>query len=272
MKKIGIYINSANRADNVLTIRQFPIAWKKFTHIVVPKDQASSYEHYGWPVLALPKTVPSFLPPQRQWIMENAACDYVFLMDDDLTFDYRYEGLCLKRSDDVAMGKMIKDVLELMETYSLVGISCRSVNTLEHGSVKKNKGNMNRCYCVNRSHFLSEKCTFAPFDSFLIEDLYVTLTMMKAGHPTCILYTYAQEHKVSNDKGGCSLYRTLELEEKSAKYIVKAFPDITRLRVKKNKAGNFGKPILNGMVMKVSVTVDWKSFWNLQEKVGGFHY
>lgn len=259
--EIGIYINSANRADRVLTIRQFPASWKRITYIVVPESQADSYRHYGWPVLPIPKSVPSFLPPQRQWVMEHAKCDYVFLMDDDLTFEYRYQGLLLKKSDNTAMERMFADTLKFMETYPLVGISQRYGNNFELGSVQKNC-KVTRCYCVNKSVFLKNKFNLAPFNDFVAEDLYISLEMLKAGYPTRILFNYAQDHKARNQEGGCSLYRTLDVEEKSSKYMALTYPGVVKIQVKKRKGG-WGKPIGNGMTMTIGMRVSWNAFRNV---------
>jgi hypothetical protein len=257
--KVGIYINSANRADNVLTIRQFPIAWKKFTHIVVPGIQAASYEHHGWPVLALPKTVPSFLSPQRQWVMGNAKHDFVWLMDDDLSFDCRYDGIKLRKSNNEEMNLMLSDVLKLMEKYPLVGISGRYGNNHVPERLKENC-KVTRCYCVNKSVFLKEKFNLAPFDAFVMEDLAISLAVLEAGYPSCVLHDYAQGDKARNTPGGCSVYRTLDVQEKSAKCMVATHPGIVQIQMKKRKHG-WGKPIGDsGEVVRTGVKVSWRFF------------
>lgn len=257
-KELIIFINSSKRSDNVRTVRQFPSSWKRFTRIVTPFDQAPLYRALGWPVIPIPKGVPQFLSSQRQWVMENADCDYVFMMDDDLDFCYRLPGgTSLRKSGDEQMEAMLVDVQATMVDFPLVGISTRLGNnrvTQDHDDINR----VTRCYCIDRNVFQTVGCTFAPYEPFAMQDFHINLCFLEKGYPNRILYKYAQGDPGSNTPGGVSSYRTFEVHQRAAKYLMTHHPGVVRLQVKATKAGWTGFKKMGDETLRTDVVVSWK--------------
>jgi hypothetical protein len=265
--KIKIYINSSKRPDNVRTLRQLPPSWKRITQIVTPIEQAKAYAPLGWPVLPVPDEVPRYLSSQRQWVMENADCDYVFFMDDDLDFSYRLPGVTnLKKSGPKEMGDMLAEVMVTMKTFPLVGISTRFGNNhilTDHDDINR----VTRCYCVDKKTFSKVGCTFAPYEPFAMQDFHVALCFLEKGYPDRILYTYAQGDPGSNTPGGCSDYRTYETHQKAARYLVAHHPESVQLRAKKTEGGWDGFKSVGGEVFRTDVVVSWKKAYKPTHRV-----
>ncbi len=219
--RIGIYINSSKRSDDVRTIKQMPDEWREFCWIVVPPNQYKAYKkETSWSILRLPKSVPGYLSSQRQWIMDNSEFDYVFMMDDDLTFQRRNKKMKLKNCSEKGMNKMLKMVEEhaIERGVPLVGISTR----LGNNRVEKDYADIERvtrCYVVNKSEFYRIGMNLAPFEPFLKQDFHLTLTFLKNGLRNRVIYKYTQGDG-SNSTGGCGVYRTPELMDKMARKIV----------------------------------------------------
>lgn len=260
--KIGIFINSSNRHDNVRTLRQLPSSWKKITHIVTPEEQAKKYEVHGWPIIPIPEGIPRYLSSQRQWIMEKRFCDYVFFMDDDLDFSYRPgPGVQLKKSGPEQMASMLEDVVENMEEFPIVGISTRMGNNRVTGDYD-DIARVTRCYCVDSHVFLKVGCDFAPYEPFAMQDFHVTLCFLEKGYPNRVLYKYAQGDPGSNTPGGVSCYRTSETHERAAKFIAANHPTSVQLRVKGTKAGWDGFARVGEETVRTDVVVSWKKAYH----------
>jgi len=263
MNKIGIYINSSHRADQVKSTRQIPKSWKEFTVIAVPYDQVKAYKkHNDWPVLGMPKDVPQFLPHQRQWIMENSPYDYVWMMDDDLMFRYR------KDPKDIRLSKCKrKDLKRLLETLEdhvhrtnvpLVGVSTVLGNNRVQEEYK-DCGRITRCYVMNKRIFQTVGATFAVFEGFVMEDFHMTLCFLEHGYNNRCIFSFAQEDQRTNTLGGCSVYRTNKLQEQSAFALTKLHPKSVTIRRKSTKASwdGFDKD-RTGKAMRTDVTIQWK--------------
>lgn len=269
MKKIGIYINSSSRHDSVLTIRQMPKEWKNFCFISVPNEQYKNYEkHNKWPVLKIPKNVPQFLSSQRQWIAQNSEFDYVFFMDDDLTFQKRKNGsLSLEVCEKEDMNEMLRDVQSALKGgFPLVGISARLGNNRCQGD-HEDITRVSRCYAFSKSVFNQLKINLAPFEPFLMQDFHLALTFLKSGFQNRVLYNWAQGDRGSNTAGGCSAYRTPELMKKVAAFLAAEHKGFVTVCEKKTKGGWSGFPKdKNGNTIRTDVTVAWKKAYEYERR------
>ena len=267
MDKIGIFINSAGRAGNVKTVLQFPDSWKMITRICVPKSQYRAYKKAeDWPVLAIDDDVPDFLPAQRQWVMENAECKYVWLMDDDLTFMWRNDKMRLKKSGRKNMQRMMEAVLTNLKEVPIVGISTRNGNnhvTDDSTDITR----VTRCYAIRRKIFnkLGVSFTPTPFDDFVAEDFHVNLMFLKHGHRNRVLYNFAQGDSGSNADGGCSEYRDEKVQRKTSLWMEEHHPGIVRAVMKKTKSSwkGFAKDD-EGYVHRLDMVIAWKKAFKMK--------
>jgi hypothetical protein len=247
-----IIINSANRADKVITHKLFPkntIDWK----IVVPADQYKEYSKNYWPrVEAVDDEVPPYLPSQRQWCVEQFQNNYkyIWFMDDDLTFFVRTIELKLEKAGVPDIAYMIHEMRNQLNKFSMVGISTR----LGNNRVTENYADttrVTRCYAFSTEAFKDVGATFAPFEPFVAEDFHMTLCFLNKGYNNRVIYNYAQEDVGSNATGGCSVYRTPEIQAKTSHWMAENHPEV-RVKVKKAKAWKgFGDT-------RVDMVVQWK--------------
>ena len=267
---ISIWVNSSHRKDLVVTHKQFSPEWRKVFFLVVPEDQYQDYKQYekeGIRLITMPKNIPSYLPSQRQWVIENAESDHVFIMDDDLQFYKRRDDLKLRVATTHDVEDMMTAVrIHLMDT-NMVSISSRYQNNLYPTEYKEN-ARCSRCYTVDRHIFLNKlhctKCDskggfrYNPMEPFVHEDMWLVLHWFHNGYTNRQLYNYAQSDKGTNTKGGCSLYRTPDVQQESAFFVQEHFPDIIKVsrKITKGTWSGFDKNQA-GENVRTDMTIQW---------------
>lgn len=268
---IGIYINSSGRASSVKIIKQIPKKWRAICHIVVPSSQAEEYRSANpdWSVVSVDTFIPEYLSSQRQWVMDTTPYDYVWFMDDDLTFLTRHSGVKLRTSTPKDMEALLKLVCltQRDEGIPLVGISTRLGNnrvTEDHADITR----VTQSYVVNKKVFEEVGATFAPFEPFLMQDFHINLSFLKAGKKNRVIYKYAMGGASSNAKGGCSTYRTPELMAKVANFLAEEHKGFVTVKIKKTKGGWGGFPVdEEGNVVRTDVIVHWKKAFQQSKRL-----
>jgi hypothetical protein len=138
----------------------------------------------------------------------------------------------------------------LKQGYVHVGLSERATNY----TVTKPYSEIGKMYNVcayNAEKLLEENIRF---DRMLVmEDYDVTLSLLKRGHPNIILFNYAFEQRKAGDVGGCSTYRTWELQRSAAFQLSAQHPGCVKVTVKKSKEKWEGVG-----TNRVDVNVNWK--------------
>jgi len=269
-----IVINSSNRVDKIKTHDKFPKGITNWVY-AVPHDQYESYEdvlgrEHTYPI---PPTVAQFLPSQRQHCMEyfGQVYKYIFFMDDDLTFlkrkvveteDVDLYGKNVKKyrckkakKKDVL--NMIWDVRTALDEFHMVGVSTRLGNnrvTEPHADTNR----VTRCYALSAESFKAVGAVFNPFEPFVAEDFHMTLCYLNAGYNNRVLYNYAQEDVGSNAEGGCSEYRTLEVQNRTAEWMNEHHKEVT---LKAKESANW-KGMEDGMkgnkIFRNDMIIGWK--------------
>ncbi len=226
-----IYIPSLSRADRQFTVGNLPKSWRRRTHIVVTENEYDEYQElHGDMVISTPVTG---IAETRQWILENAESRYVLFLDDDMSFSYRYSGTKMKKSSPKEVKKMLSLLEEwLSEGFVHVGISARGGNNrveAEYTEITR----MNNSYAYNVEKYLK---TGIRFDRLkVMEDFDVTLSLLEKGFPNRVTYQYAWGQRKSGDAGGCSLYRTAEVQKKAAHALSKLHPGLVKVIQKECK-------------------------------------
>jgi hypothetical protein len=95
------------------------------------------------------------------------------------------------------------------------------------------------CERVNDFHWMHREAVLrlgARFDQLpVMEDFYFTLYLLCKGVPNRIIHDYVWNQEGSGTDGGCSLYRTAQLQAEGARGLGAAFPEWVKVVVKKNK-------------------------------------
>lgn len=189
----------------------------------------------------------------RQWIMENVEDKVVVMMDDDLTFACRGKRednpLYLSPCDDKDIYDMVWWLSSIHHSdYKLAGISAREGNNRKEGEFEY-CARMMRAWAVDRETFFK---IGARFDNLpCIEDFDVILHFLTHGYENIINNQYTTNQAGSNVSGGCSTYRTLEVQANAAKALAAKYPNFVKA-VEKFTKGAWGGGI------RTDVTVQWK--------------
>jgi hypothetical protein len=192
---------------------------------------------------------------KRQWILENSDDDIVMFVDDDLKFFRRprmnHPRLVRIRDFPSTQRRMWQEIEDTFLTHAMVGVSSRGGNNfinVEHKDCAK----INACWGVDR-RVLSDndiRIDTTP----IMEDYQVALSLLTRGYPNRVFYRWAwdQKNSMSQSEGGCSLWRTPEIQNEGAEALHDLFPQYTKLTLKHPKTGWFqDKP-------RVDITVQWK--------------
>ena len=264
-----IVINSSNRAGELKTPLMFPEGVMNWV-IAIPEEQEVLYLDF-YPaerLLPIPDGIPHELPAQRQFVMEYfEAYKYVWLMDDDLTFFHRNDELLLRKVDQKFCTEMFKAMHRELQDFNMVGISTRlGNNRISTDYDETNR--CTRCYAMNREVFMEVGAKFNPIPNFVAEDFHMTLCFLNAGHNNRILHTFAQEDIGSNADGGCSVYRTYEVQKTTSHWMENNHPEV-KVKVKSSKNAWGLKSKKDGTFSRVDVIVGWKKAYKPKRRAGG---
>jgi hypothetical protein len=242
-----VYIPTRGRVGLAyqLTLREFLTKSSVMPILVCPPDEVSLHWSYYRRVYGCPH---SGIGPTRQWILDRATYDVLVMADDDMTFAYR---------PDPAVSKLevCQDLNPLLEYVYL----CATRLGFIHGGVGARQGNQNidlsgprggtideqgrltiDCTRVNNFHFVNRPAvlrTGARFDVLpVMEDFHFTLWLLTRGIPNRVIHDYVWNQRGSGRVGGCSLYRTPQVQTQGAEGLARAFPKYVRVVTKTGRA------------------------------------
>jgi len=265
MKDVTIYIPSAGRADTQHSYRRIPKAWRKNVVIVVPRGEGDAYrEHIK--VAEVAECPMKGIGKTRQWIIDNNESKYIMMIDDDLYFYTRIEprGVALRTCEFVDVDRMLKYL-----------VNCMSKQGWVHGGVAK-RTEISFFHCdhrevarINNFHFMqgrkvaSLKKYGVRFDLLpLMEDFHFTLSLFERGIPNILVIDYVWNQPGSHSQGGCSTYRTMELQAKASRMLHKLHPDTVQVVEKQI----VGKDNWEEMKVRVDVVVQWKKAYSGKDR------
>lgn len=270
-----IYIPSTHRATEA-NIRMGPLLrlptdWQARTIYVVPRGQAPDYlaviADLGCQGLVSPQVQIVETPEDmvgiaqtRCWIAQDAhrrGETRIVMMDDDIDFlirqgpeDWRLTG---QTEEDTRM--MLQDIQMLLQDHAMVGISSREGNNragigdrFEPNMVATNTRVM-RLWGLRVADWLEMEHGRVE----VMEDFDVTLQLLRSGRTNANMFYYANGQKMTNMPGGCSTYRTHEVQDRSARKLQELHgASLVRLRTKTNKTD------AEGLGTRTEVTIMWK--------------
>lgn len=209
------------------------------------------HRHYG-EVLACPH---DGIGPTRQWILENSPTRGVVMLDDDLYFTMR---------EDPSKPRPLIQCHDLRPMISW--ISDQLDTGFVHGGISARQGNQNLdfphvdCIRVNNAHFFDRDVyleTGIKFDRLpVMEDFDVTLGLLLRGYPNRIAYHYCWSQRGSGLSGGCSSYRTKEVQARAANALYDLYPDFVKVVT---KTATSGGELFAGD--RTDVNIAWLKAW-----------
>lgn len=234
-----ITLNEITRMSNVRPV------------VVCPENEVSYYSR-NYDTMACPATN---INETHAWILANCPTRGSVAMDDDMYFSYRPEPNTPRPLERV------KDLNPMFEWIS------RQLDAgFAHGGISARQGNQNipreytDCIRVNNVHFF-DTAIFRAEDirlpaSPVMHDFFFTLTMLMRGYPNRVGYHYCWSQRASGFKGGCSLYRTQELQTTWCNTLKALFPDYVKLVTKSNLTGG---SVFAGD--RIDVNIGWLKAW-----------
>lgn len=247
---MNVFIPTYKRLDRQPTATALAKAGVPCTLVVRPEEApgaagvaAKLVQQYGGPVSVwqLPEGIEN-IGQTRQWIMENTDEEVVIMMDDDLAFACRGKRednpLYLSPCDDQDIRWMVSwlDGIYAGGDYRIGGISAREGNNRKPEPIEE-CARMMRAWAIHKPTFES---IGARFDNLpCIEDFDVILTFLVNGYANIINNEYTTNQAGSNVEGGCSTYRTLEVQADAARALAAKYPLFVQA-VEKTTKGAWG--------------------------------
>lgn len=276
-----VYIPTRGRIghNRQVTLREFQQYSSCRPVLVCPKDEAAKHRAYYDRVLGCPA---KGIGPTRQWILENSSSDIVVMADDDMRFSYRPVPHKPKLERCEALNPLLDHIKSCVAMgYVHGGVGARQGNNRKdlkndrHGVIWKGPGPLKGHLFmfnerVNNFHFFHREKVLAAgarMDALeVMEDFHFTLTMLTKGHPNVVIHDYVWNQEGSSKEGGCSLYRTPEVQAAGAEGLHAAFPDFVRVVTKTSKDTSTA---WKNFKERKDVVVQWLKAFQSSQKKGG---
>jgi hypothetical protein len=228
----------------------FPDYVKEHATLVCPESELSEHLSLGRTAIATPDSVKG-IAATRQWIVENCETEQLMMCDDDQGFGCRRDGESKTRKlEDNEYQVMFDDVVKHLKTYNAVGIPSSTISVMNYPKVVLSPGRMFNMYAFNKSALLDNDIRFDVMP--VMEDFHVTLSLLKLGMPNAILLNWHWTSGGSNAKGGCSTYRTREVQREGALKLAELHSPFVRVVEKESKSWG------GELSTRTDVRVAWK--------------
>lgn len=234
--------------------------------VVVPPDQAQRYRstlfNHGRQDVAVLECPEKGIARTRHWIgmlCKKKNVKKFVMMDDDLNFAVRvsHEGNSLrpqKHDDTLAMLKWTEDALT---DYAHAAVSPRDAaktESVQEGAMPLtllNKRTL-RYLAYRTKEFLAMEHGRVQ----VMEDFDVNLQLIRAGYFNIQSYWWTNDQRQTGSPGGCASYRSLQVQDESARRLAELHAPFVKLRFKENK----GQVVKSAKEMqkRTEVTIYWE--------------
>ena len=185
----------------------------------------------------------------RQWVIDNHD-GAVLMLDDDL-------GFFVRRDDDptklrIATPKELKAGIKLMEK-TLVR-AAHAAFAVREGANRCTDPTIENVRCLralgyNADVLRNERVRFDRLP--VMEDFDVALQLLRKGYKSVTINTLLQDQAASNAAGGCSTYRSVEVQAQGAEGLARLHPGFVTVVDKAAKGGG-------AWATRKDVRVAWK--------------
>ncbi len=250
---MNLYIMSRGRAGKVNTLASIPEVLRPRTYLVVPDAEAIGYfAEHGDQCNILP--VPLFITnysQKFQWIVNGMSQDNQHdywqvnttyeqgskhvILDDDLVFSKKNERGSIVTVRDPALLEPLWAKMEvLLDTYPSVGVHPRAQGNHQPPGWVEN----GRIICIQG--FNRRLVGPVSVDQFpILADVRLNLTLLGRGDKNALITDFFQDHGPCQAPGGCSIYRTSEMQERAIDSLVERWPAHVRKVVRKPKVAKW---------------------------------
>lgn len=249
--EITVFVPTRGRwgESRQITLRELSTKSDIVPYLVCPHGEGYRHTEYhsSHSVLETPEGLEG-IGPTRQWIIENSPTQGVVMIDDDMYFQRRRDGVgTLYVPDD--LNPLFHWIRMSLEKYAHGGVSARQGNNHIAESERVN-GRMNNFLFYDRDIYMEEGCRFDAIP--VMEDFYVTLDLLTMGYENVVSYEWVWNQRRSGYAGGCSLYRTKDMQGSAARRLKEKFPGFVKV-VTKYKEGH---SVFSGI--HTDVQIQWR--------------
>tara|TARA_R100000306_G_C4367735_1_gene138461 strand:- start:800 stop:1585 length:786 start_codon:yes stop_codon:yes gene_type:complete len=247
-----IYIPTRGRPTNQVTLEHFPklLVEHGTVELVVDEDEQDLYGKYDYAKkMVIPESIKG-ISGKRKYIVNNSPEPRIVMLDDDLRFYIRksptdWHLRYLETEEYYALFGLFDEFFD--QGYAHVGISAREGNNRVESLAVENTRYM-RVLGYNLDVF--------PPDvewgrTEIMEDFDIALQLLRRGKACKVSYYYAQGQKSSNASGGCSEWRTMEVQSEGAERLAALHPTCVKVVEKSTKTAWDGQT-------RKDVRVGWK--------------
>lgn len=269
-----IIIITRGRIDRQRTLRNLPPALRELVTIVChPGEKKEHQKRWGGQVADIveaPADVKG-IGKVRHWVIKHFGADVTIFMDDDLDFCTRmkpdlehrenvsglytlHKGEFSPERQQEVLGEMFFWMIDQLSSgeYGMAGINARqNSNFLPEFEECTRQVTL---WGVNKELYNSLPISLADFT--VKEDFAITLAFLTNGIKTIKTNRWVYHTPDSNGEGGCSIYRTLEMSDKSAYILAEAFPKYVKVVERSNN--NWGGEDFKKAGVRKEVQIQWK--------------
>jgi len=259
----------AKRQQTLATFERTGILDSYKVLVCVPANEAEAYARASYKgrrikgrhmIWAVPDAY-SGIARTRMYILMGIAkrlkARTVFMIDDDLSICHRPKidkpDMPYINDNPYHMHRMVEMLTGWLDDFVHVGLIARQANR-KTGIPWQEPGRLMNAYAYDAKRIRQlYNHGIIKFDRVpVMEDFDLTLQLLKMGYPNRISCRYAWT-QTSNSDGGCSTYRTAEVQAAAARKMVKLHvPFVTIVESKKAKTWR------NDLTERVDVRVAWK--------------
>lgn len=255
---MNLYIMSRGRAGKVTTLKSIPEEWRSRTFLVVSHGEWTDYKdaHPGWNVIEAPRDITNY-SQKFQWILDGTEVDHndkAVILDDDLVFSKRTivaNKISLRTITDPALiNPLFMYMEDLLDEYALVGVHPRQMGQNTKPPLVEN----GRIICIqgiNRKKIGRVKVDHFP----ILADVILNLTLLSRGQPNAIITTHFQDHGPCQAPGGCSIYRTPEMQREAAEFLAQTWPEFVKVVERRPKVAKWMGDV------RYDYTAQWKKLY-----------
>jgi len=279
--RMMIVIPSTKRTYKQITLahlRRYKMADRAC--LVVPHDEHKRYVHEHGEKVRIEATPPEIvgISKTREWIMtvlpDMIEARYVFMLDDCYRPDIADPKLKM-----IETAEKMKEMLDTIENwmrvdgFEHVGLSARQGNNRPFYDAQKVYGlhkyrdatRMMNAYAYDtrfiRDMVRAKKIVLGRLP--VMEDFDLTLQLLRLGYPNRVSFEFCWNQRSSGAEGGCSSYRTYEMQADAANRLADFHPGFVKRVTKESKATSES---WKGMKQRIDVNVFWRKAFDTSGK------
>jgi len=252
---MDILIPTLGRANRQTTLNNLPPKWQQKVQLVVQEkdylENERQYRSYPASIRVLPSHITTIAETRQHLLYdEHHLHNKILMLDDDMVFSARRadEPTKFQPMLDSEFDLMFWEVSMLLGSYVHAGISHREgANRNTDQTVFCSR--MMRALAYNREWVKDAGVSFGRVP--VMEDFDVTLQLLRKGRKNAIANDWVHNQGGSDTSGGCSTFRTKEVQTTAAHKLAELHPGFVKV-VEKTTKGSWGGGT------RTDVTIYWK--------------